>query len=174
VGDTIIITERLYARDGNGQKSQTASFAASLNNSIVSNARSITKAPTSRKPVIEEEIPDDIMTLNPGVFIGERTVAAHVIRDNYRTARDASGGSISDKKFYKLRRLWLEVIWQKASNEACKPYELKPGVVIERQQAVIERFEVFRVPWSQEPMRMPLREELSGLTECFLVYDKEL
>lgn len=113
----------------------------------------------------------DDMTLGAGVYIGERTIAAHVIRDNYRTCRDASGGSVADKAFSRTRRLWLEVVWQRASDDACKPYELRPGVVVERPQPQVEKFEVFRAPWQQEHMRRPLREELSGLSECFLSYN---
>jgi hypothetical protein len=62
------------------------------------------------------------------------------------------------------------VVWQKASNDACKPYELKPGVVVERTQAHIEQFEVFRCAWVNEDARKSLREDLASLSECFLSY----
>lgn len=151
--------------------------------SIVSNARSVTgRRPSTASDSIargrqgrgqleETEDVDDDMTLSQGIYIGERSIAAHVVRDNYRTARDAANGNLGDKKFSKSRRLWLEVVWQKASSEACKPYELKAGVVIERIQSQIEKFEVFRVPWVEEPLRRPLREELTALAECYLDYE---
>ena len=86
-------------------------------------------------------------TVTPtGAFIGERTIAAYVVKDNYRSSRDeveALGTTPRDvRRFGKYRRLWLEVVWQRSSNEACKRYELKPGAVIERQQAHLEQFEV--------------------------------
>ena len=81
-----------------------------------------------------------------GVFIGERNIAAYVVKDNYRSSRDeilALGTSPRDsRRFRKYRRLWLEIVWQKISNEACRKYELKPWAVIERQQSHLEQFEV--------------------------------
>ena len=81
-----------------------------------------------------------------GTFIGERTIAAYVVKDNYRSCRDELNSlNIVPKdlrRFGKYRRLWLELVWQKSSNEACKRYELKPGAVIERQQGHLEQFEV--------------------------------
>lgn len=160
VGDTIVITERLYARDG---VQSGGSIAGSFNASIVSEARSLKE---SRAKMTD----DDVMTLSMGELIGERTIAAHVVRDNYRTARDTVGEALMRKRFGKIRRLWLEVVWQSPSNEACKPYELRPGVVIERQQASIEKFEVFRMAWLQETSRKSLIEEHATLAECFHVY----
>ena len=115
-------------------------------------------------------IDEDAITLSMGELIGERTVAAHVIRDNYRTARDSYGDGFITKKFSKVRRFWLEVVWQSPSSEACKPYELRPGVVVERQQSSIEKFEVFRTPWIQEVSRRSLVEEHVTLAECFHDY----
>jgi hypothetical protein len=110
-----------------------------------------------------------------GAFIGERTIAAYVVRDNYRSSRDeiaAAGTSPKDvRRFGKYRRLWLEVMWQKSSNEACKRYELKPGSVIERQQAHLEQFEVFRCPWKNESRRRSLREEWANASDSFLQTD---
>ena len=109
--------------------------------------------------------------LPPGAYIGERTIAAHVVKDNYRTCRDtvaSKGVTPADyKRFGKYRHLWLEVIWQRASNDACKPYELRKGEVVERSQGRLEEFEVFRVPWGREDQRVSLGIEWASLTDCY-------
>jgi hypothetical protein len=71
------------------------------------------------------------------------------------------------KKFNYQRRLWLEVLWQQASNDACKPFELKPGDIVERKICHLEQFEVFRCRWREENKRRSLEEELDLLRECF-------
>lgn len=156
-----MITERLYARDGSSSLTRSTH---GFNSSVVSEARSLQKEKKTKA------MDDDAMTLSMGELIGERTVAAHVVRDNYRSARDSHGDGFTLKRFSKVRRFWLEVVWQSPSSEACKPYELRPGVVIERQQSAIEKFEVFRAPWSQETSRKSLVEEHVTLAECFHEY----
>ena len=181
VGDTVLLTERLYARDskaagdsrapGDSRSSLSRNNSAVLNSSVVSNARSVSSAKGGRSrktPAAEEE--EDGATLTAGVFLGERTIACHVVRDNYRSAREASAAPLTPKQFGRARRLWLEVVWHRASSEACKPYELRPGVVIERRQTHIDSFEVFRAVWVNEALRRPLREELATLAESFLTY----
>ena len=109
---------------------------------------------------------------DPGSFIGERTLAAHVVKDNYKHCRITSGKKdFKSTKFAKVRKLWLEVIWQKANTDKCKPYNLKPGEVVERTQAHIEQFEVFRAPWRDEKGRRSLAEDLQTLSACFLTYN---
>ncbi len=109
----------------------------------------------------------------PGSFIGERTIAAYVVRDNYRSSRDEiarlglSAHPRDAAKFGKHRHVWLEVIWCKGSNEAARGYELKPGVVIERQQSHLEQFEVFRTPWPLEGKRRRLMDEWGMGKDCF-------
>lgn len=118
-------------------------------------------------------------------FLGERTIAAMVLRDNYRVLRDKfsikgerkssfdskSMTEVADnldmKKFRAQRRLWLEVIWQQASTDACKPFELKAGDIVERKVAHLEQFEVLRCRWREETKRLPLATELKLLSECF-------
>jgi hypothetical protein len=123
---------------------------------------------------------------NPeSTFLGERTIAAMVLRDNYRVLRDklSSRGdrrnstasksmtttvdNLDIRKFTAQRRLWLEVIWQQASTDACKPFELKAGDIIERRVAHLEQFEVLRCRWREEAKRLPLAAELKLLSECF-------
>lgn len=62
----------------------------------------------------------------------------------------------------------LEVVWQKASSDACKPFELKAGVTVERHQAHLEQFEVFRCRWEQEDGRMSLQNEWTALADCYV------
>jgi hypothetical protein len=108
----------------------------------------------------------------PGSYIGERTIAAHVVRDNYRTYRDSTGSNKVDVlKFINSRRLWLEVIWEKSSSEACKAYKLSPGTVIERTQSHFEQFEVFRTAWADETGRLPFASEIQSLEDCFTAPD---
>jgi hypothetical protein len=108
----------------------------------------------------------------PGSYIGERTIAAHVVRDNYRTYRDSTGSNKVDViKFINSRRLWLEVIWEKSSTEACKAYKLSPGTVIERTQSHFEQFEVFRAAWVDEARRLSFASEVQSLEDCFTAPD---
>ena len=57
---------------------------------------------------------------------------------------------------------------QRASNDACKPYELKKGEIIERSQARLEEFEVFRTPWRSEDKRMPLSSEWASQMDSYI------
>lgn len=103
-------------------------------------------------------------------FIGERTVAAHVLWDNYRSIREGmSEGAepLNEKSFYKSRKLWLQVIWCRSSNEACREHDIKAGTVINRTQIHLEQYETFRLPWDQEGKRRSLQEELNLLASCY-------
>jgi hypothetical protein len=105
-----------------------------------------------------------------GVYIGERVVAANVVRDNFRTEREQlTSSNAGTSRFGRRRRLGLEVIWQRATpKEACKPYDLKAGQVVEKQQSHLEQFEVFRCAWAEENKRKALREELDLLADCYI------
>ena len=169
VGDTILITEQLFVRDS--EKNATLE-QASRSNSITKSK----KDGTVRMDMSVTSIPaDGSVLLPPGAYIGDRTIAAHVVKDNYRTGRDsiAAKGLLpsNHKKFGKHRYLWLEVIWQKASSEACKPFELKSGEVIERSQAVMEEYEVYRKQWKEEDKRMRLNCEWPALSDSYRVSD---
>ena len=202
VGDTILITERLYRRqkdgavsDGSGIRESRQSLpggagptsSKTLNRSRAGGTRtgagagaksggfdggnhSMTMSVTSLMGAGGASI-----TAAPGAFLGERTIAAYVARDNYRTIRHslAQGGvePRHTKKFGVHRRLWLEVVWQRSSNDACKPYDLKTGEVLERIQGHLEQFEVFRGRWDQEELRRPLQEEWSAMIECYVQTD---
>ena len=113
----------------------------------------------------------DSVLLPPGAYIGDRTIAAHVVKDNYRTGRDgiaAKGLTPQNyKKFGRCRHLWLEVLWQQATTEACKPFELKKGEVIERGQSALEEYEVYRMPWKEELQRMSLDGEWASLEDNY-------
>ena len=98
-------------------------------------------------------------------------------QDNYRSTRDEvarlglSAHPRDATRFGKYRRLWLEVIWTKSSNEAAKAYELKAGAVIERQQSHLEQFEVFRTPWPLEGKRKRLVDEWDAFKDCYVLAD---
>lgn len=80
-----------------------------------------------------------------GQFAGERTFAAHVVWDNYRSVKeDRPDGAVPLNKamFGKDRRCWLEVIWSRGSNGAARRNELQPGSVVSRTQTHVEQFEV--------------------------------
>lgn len=64
------------------------------------------------------------------------------------------------------RRLGLEVVWQTSTTESCKAFDLQPGAVVERAEANITQFEVYRVPWEQELSRKPLQEEHKLIDAC--------
>ena len=215
VGDTILITERLFVRHGDSvldkaadmQLSTTtprdktgASMKGSLSKSAGAKSRSVSQmrpksagassasinianANSTRLSTASIASAQSAgvasITAGHGEYVGERTIAAYVCRDNYRTLRDkvpsmiAGGGSSQqmDPSVKKQRTLWLEVVWQKASNDACKPFELLIGEVLERQQLHLEQFEVYRSEWKHEKLRKQLLEEWATLQECFLPTD---
>jgi hypothetical protein len=160
VGDTILITERLFAKT-KGQGAEAGASGAS-------GLRSGTGTGASRGgggafgpgggggggggSVVRMDMSVTSLQSNlnaplPGAFLGERTIAAYVTKDNYRTIRDdlaAAGIGPKDvRRFGPLRKLWLEVIWEHQTNpEVCRPYRLASGTVIERMQSHLEQFEV--------------------------------
>ena len=163
VGDTLLITEQLFVKDSakNAQLEQASRSSVSRGKGgTVRMDMSVTSLPTQ-----------DSALLPPGAYIGDRTIAAVVVKDNYRTGRDgiSAKGLVpsNHKKFGRHRFLWLEVLWQRASTEACKPFELKQGEVIERSQAVLEEYEVYRVPWRVEAKRIRLDNEWPSLIDCY-------
>ena len=173
VGDTILITERLFEKtnslntnkhmDVTGvRRSNTGTGAGSMNKSTVRMDMSVTS--------LGSAVGASVAGPPLGAYIGERTIAAHVVRDNYRTLKKGKEGFISfgTSKFARSRRLMLEVVWQRASSDACKPYELKSGVTVERHQTALEQFEVFRCRWEQEEGRMPLKREWPSMADCFV------
>jgi hypothetical protein len=143
VGDTILMTERLFAKT-NGSGADAGLLGASGVRSVASRG----SVATVRMDMSVTSVQSNPNAPLPGEFLGERTIAAYVTKDNYRTIRDelvAQGITPREvRKFGKQRKLWLEVVWQRSSTDACKPYELKPGSVIERMQAHLEQFEVNR------------------------------
>lgn len=178
VGDTILLTERLYAKASRraqgaddevdsgsvGGRSRASRGARSKGGGVDGGSSVYSLTATGKGGrLLTGDAPE------AGSFIGERTLAAHVVKDNYKSARVSFGSKdLQPGKFSRVRRLWLEVVWQKSSNESCKPYELKPGEVVERSQSHIEQFEVFRCPWIHEESRKSLREDMKLLAECFL------
>jgi Ca2+-binding EF-hand superfamily protein len=221
VGDTILLTERLFAKHGapatprRGAAVSSGSVAGSRAGSRVGSPRkaawgglrpTLTESPARgvagraagiRTSASKSGIKMDASIVSlvsgdgsvDGELLGERIIAAHVVKDNYRSLRDAVPYHNTDgrppgmrpvkytrrdcKKASKDRTLWLEVVWQKATTEACKPYELKPGVIGQRVQNALERFEVFRCAWSDESLRRPQWEDWSSMSECFIQVDTD-
>jgi Ca2+-binding EF-hand superfamily protein len=163
VGDTVLITEQLFVKDSakNAQLEQASRQSLSKKGGVLRMDMSVTSLPSVT----------DSQLLPPGAYIGDRTIAAHVVKDNYRTGRDgiAAKGFVprNYKKFGRNRHIWLEVIWQQATTEACKPFELKKGEVIERPQCVLEEYEVYRMPWKDEQRRVGLDGEWSSMIDCY-------
>lgn len=162
VGDIILMTERLFAKAG---ASPDIDIGQSLGPQSSVRLDKGVRMDMSVTTVTGEEP-------TPGAFIGERTIACHVVRDNYRTYRESMGSNAVDPiRFSRSRRLWLEVIWEQASTNACRQYKLSPGTIIERTQRHFEQFEVFRTVWTKEEARMPFASEIASLSECFLIPD---
>ena len=148
VGDTVLMTERLFSKPPK-EDSSSNGFSSSSRLSGVGSSRSIPGGSKNIRDSLDKStmsVMSGATSTPSGIFIGERTIAAYVVKDNYRSCRDeVQNLNISPRdlrRFGKYRRLWLELVWQKSSNEACKRYELKPGAVIERQQGHLEQFEV--------------------------------
>ena len=201
VGDVILITERLFVKNRPVSATTTAATAAGVRTSLNSTTGGLpprsrssgrnnlrdshnTTAPVAQAKsgalLMNMSVTSlngaglDTASITPsrGEYLGERTIAAYVSRDNYRTIRDAltSAGiePKNHKKFGTHRKLWLEVVWQRTSDEACKPYDLKSGEVLERMQSHLEQFEVFRCSWKDEINRKSLQEEWKTMMECFI------
>jgi hypothetical protein len=187
VGDTILITERLFTKAPSASgPSSGGSVAGSVRGSqnvgrdagtVAGRVSALGKGSVRMNMSV---VSDTAGTAGGGAaplgtYVGERTLAAQVIKDNYRTLRDQFAGTDTtprdSKKFGKKRNLWLEVVWQRSSSEACRPYELKPGSIVQRLQFDMEQFEVFRSAWKQEKARKSLVEEWQMLSDCFVQTD---
>ena len=183
VGDTILITERLFLKPKPGEVVESSKTLAATKGATSSSNKVRKSADAgpggigaldNRMNMSVTSITDNdgvSITAAHGAFIGERTIAAFVSRDNYRTTRDVLSQKNlqpQDREFSAYRKLWLEVVWQKGSTEACKKYEVKPGEVLERIQSHLEQFEVFRVKWKQEGLRQPLLAEWNSMKDCYI------
>jgi hypothetical protein len=193
VGDVILITERLFVKSRpNSANAATAAAALRASQTSLSSKTKPKGKDAGAGPVAAAKTGAimtnmsvtslngaglDAASITPsrGEYLGERTIAAYVARDNYRTIRDAlTAAGIEPrhhKKFGAHRKLWLEVVWQRTADEACKPYDLKSGEVLERMQSHLEQFEVFRCAWREENKRKPLQEEWKAMFECYVQTD---
>lgn len=152
VGDTILFTERLFVNSSGklvepGANSAARNLGGTTTSTHFRGDVSISSV-NSRVTIASASSTQGLA----GSFVGERTVAARVVRDNYRAIRKADGSLAG-------RRLGLEVVWQTSTTNSCKPFDLQPGAVMERAEASITQFEVYRTPWEQELLRKPLHEE---------------
>ena len=161
VGDTILFTERLFANDGAVAAGGDATGLNNHNRGSKSHMR-MDMSVTSLGSRMDDA--------PQGVYIGERTVAAHVVRDNFRSERDTlTSSNVGSNKYNRRRRLGLEIIWQRASpKEACAPYDYKRGEVVEKRLSHLEQFEVFRCEWIEEGKRIRIRDELDLLADCYI------
>lgn len=189
VGDTILITERLFLRPPSAATGQREAVAAGGSITFPASGKG------GKADAAAGGVRQSVTSLNggqggggggggydgnatissaagQGTWIGDRVIAAFVAKDNYRSSRDTMrerGIAPGDhRQFGSLRRLWLEVVWQKSSNEAARRYEVKPGEVLERMQGHLEQFEVWRCPWRQEESRLSLQQEWEALKDCFI------
>eukprot|EP00752_Nemacystus_decipiens_P016176 g14468.t2 len=103
-----------------------------------------------------------------GQFVGERTAAAHVLQDSFRSMRRKERGGVLEYDSTKSRGrlLRLEVIWSTVSREEAREFLLPRGSIIERSQGRLLQFETFRALWAQDERRKSVKEEwalLSGV-----------
>ena len=135
VGDTILFTERLYiGRDG---KLLTSSNPLAFTRSLGASG----SKPESRL----------------GRYVGERTIAASVLKDIYRSPRHTIEVGVA--KPISRRMLRLEVIWSTVSTEEACDHVLRRDAIIQMDEEQIFEFETFRVPWAEEEARLPKYEE---------------
>jgi hypothetical protein len=221
VGDTILITERLYLRPkqggegdrlvsgGNGgipydsnrsvrgsitslkggksaggrdegrassrgkTRPSSASATGRANNPLGASVTSLVSHATADY--------DGFVSINPSSnaeYIGDRTYAAIVIKDNYRTSRDiieSKGIDIKKdyQKFTEYRKIWLQIVWSKSAlltiyEGKGKKYELKPDEILERNANHLELFEVFRCRWKHENNRKSFVKEWELLKDCYI------
>jgi Ca2+-binding EF-hand superfamily protein len=202
VGDTVLITERLFLRPKGSSGAYLDEKNGVLGTPVMPKENSTTMrkggaatkpsrpssaGATNRNNPLNQSVTslhttvtvgenDGFISINPSTnaqFIGERTFAAIITKDNYRTTRDVLENKNihlrnNYKEFSAHRKLWLEIIWSKSSTDLAKKYELKNGEILERFQNHLELFEVFRCPWKQEAMRKSLPQEWECLKDCFI------
>ena len=205
VGDTILFTERIYLREKSGdmtkskleEEVESVAGAGSVRSSRVVNGKKVVRLDMSNR---QDDGASSIggATVNVGhsqnnVLLGERTIAAYVVRDNFRTLQHTgvlgttkSAAAVTSSyntlsldavekqklKLIKGRKLGLEVIWCLSSTPESKKYEYKAGQTIERNQDLntLLSFEIYRTEWSDETQRLSYEMERELLKDCFLEY----
>lgn len=217
VGDTILFTERIYLRESSNNSSSSGAGGGTLAKSrLEEEIESVAGAGSVRssrvvngKKVVRLDMSNrqdndgmssiggatvNIAHSNNNVLLGERTIAAHVVRDNFRTLQHAGLlGGITNKsptvsasfnnlsldalekqklKLIKGRKLGLEVIWCRATTPESKKYEYKAGQTIERNQDLhtMLSFEIYRAEWMDESKRLSYEMERTLLKDCFIDY----
>ncbi|CAM9655225.1 unnamed protein product, partial [Discosporangium mesarthrocarpum] len=166
VGDTIIFTERLYLDSegrlapglrgcGRGTIHTTplgpACQGAGLAPRVSLNAASLRSdgGPAGNQ-----------WGLEGGEFVGERTVAAHVLQDSLRSMRRKDGARLTYNKAISRRRvLRLEVVWSTVSNKEANAFLLSREQIVERAEWRLSQFETFRALWEHDERRKSVREE---------------
>ncbi len=160
VGDSVIFTEKLYVNasrsslivskpmDGPHSTPDNRTRKIKLNGSSFSHpAISVTTK------------------AHGGEFIGERTVAGHLLSDSFLRMRRkdiAEGGSgviAYDHAAMSERTLRLEVIWSTVSQANADKFRMSRGTIIERTEIFLSQFEMFRAPWVDETRRLIVSEE---------------
>jgi hypothetical protein len=176
VGDIILFSERLYKKQV--EIADIPTGGSVRGGSVRGGSKSLIgsgKNKVDMSASVASLLQGEDAAVN-GIFIGERTIAAHVIKDNYRTTRDSIPTLpctyLKGKKtLASSRTLWLEVIWQKSTNDACKPYDIKSGDVISRVQMNLEQFDVTRCTWKVEEERKSLQQEWNSLIDSYVQVD---
>jgi Ca2+-binding EF-hand superfamily protein len=90
-------------------------------------------------------------------FVGERTIAAQVSKDSYRSPQHTKEYGVPKSTLTRMLR--LEVIWSTCSSEEAAVFVLGKDQIIERDQGAIFQFETFRVEWKEEARRLSESQE---------------
>lgn len=163
VGDSIIFTERLYV-DSTGR----------LMAGLSSGPAGTMAGSTPRLDVSMLSIGSEISRMETfGEFVGERTVAGHVIKDSFTsmrrkhiaTAGTADGALLYNKISAARRTLRIEVMWSTVSRKEADQFLIQKGAIVERAEKKLLQFEMFRAPWVDESRRKGVKAEWDILTK---------
>ncbi len=162
VGDSIIFTERLYV-DGRS-KSLIVPGSMDAPHSMPGNNRTTRK--TRMNGSLSHPSISVTRTAAPGgEFVGERTIAGHLLSDSLHRMRrkditeGGSGVITYDRDAMSSRTLRLEVVWSTVSRPSAEEFRLPKNTIIERTEIFLSQFEMFRVPWIDEMRRLTVNEE---------------
>ncbi|CAM9234277.1 unnamed protein product [Chrysoparadoxa australica] len=159
VGDTILFTERLYVDDD-------GKLLSGLSDASLGCTKSLRMTPRGSMSVVS--LGSATGGFGANEFVGERTVAAHVLKDSFlamQRKEDGGGPLLYSKATSAKRMLRLEVLWSTVSKKEAERFLLNKGEIVERNDKKIFFFETFRTNWEDESQRKSVCEEwclLSG------------
>lgn len=109
VGDTILISERLFERPTNALKLAMGAkgYQTSVANGVIRDNDKGTVRLNTNSTASESQFGDHCTITEEGAFIGERTIAAYVSKDNYRSTKNiVNSASMSNETRGKFWALW--------------------------------------------------------------------